>query len=389
MRVFAGFGQQRILLPEARMGSEDNQENYQLRYYIALSAPPTRTVADGREPFMRPEPGFNPSWFHKHCGVDFSQRWHTDVEYRLQCHEAMSKEVRRRFPGSNIGGIDDGAAPDLLTGLYGIAVVPVMFGRSIQYFCDKWPQPQPEPLTDEQADALSPPNLRDNEFFQGILGQLDQIEKLTGTARGYLNWQGVLNTAFRLRGDKIFTDLFDNPQRAHHIFECVAATMIEGIKLLHDRQRQAGVDEKFATISNCVVNMISPEQYSEHLLRYDLKIRAEFDKFAIHNCAWVVDPYMNAYATVPRLGYLDMGITSDLKRARKLFPATRRNVLYTSMDLANKSDEQIRNDFEHMAADFAPCDVGLPDIETDVPDSRLMFAMDLCKEYSDKYGDKK
>ncbi|MHC4361508.1 MAG: hypothetical protein ACYSTZ_01675, partial [Planctomycetota bacterium] len=76
---------------------------YQLRYYIALSAPPTRTLAEGTEPFMRPEPGFNPSWFHKSCGIDFSERWHKDVEHRLQCHQAMSDEVRRRFPGRNIG----------------------------------------------------------------------------------------------------------------------------------------------------------------------------------------------------------------------------------------------------------------------------------------------
>jgi hypothetical protein len=370
------------------MRTEKETNGYQLRYYIALSAPPTRTLADGSEPFMRPEAGFNPSWFHKFCGVDFSQQWHEDADYRLRCHESMSSEVRRRFPGRNIGGLGDEQPPDLLTGVYGIAVVPVMFGQSIQYFPDKWPQPYREPLTDDQADALLPPDVDNNDFFQGILNQLDRIEQLTGSVRGYLNWQGVLNTAFRLRGQRIFTDLFDAPERAHHIFECISTTMVDGIKKLHERQKRAGVDEKFATISNCVVNMISPEQYREHLLPYDSKIRAEFEKFGIHNCAWVVDPYMDAYATVPKLGYIDMGVTSDLTRAKQLFGETRRNVLYTSMDLANKSEEQIRDDFEKIARQLAPCDVGLPDIEIDVPDRRVMFAMDICKELSDTYGDK-
>ncbi|MHC4498427.1 MAG: uroporphyrinogen decarboxylase family protein [Planctomycetota bacterium] len=359
---------------------------YQLRYYIALSAPPTRTLADGTEPFMRPEPGFNPSWFHKYCGIDFSERWHTDVDYRLQCHQAMSDEVRGRFPARNIGEVYDGKPPDLLTGLYGTAVVPVMFGQSIRYFADKWPAPHGEHLSDEQADALSPADPDNNELFQDILSQIDKIEQLTGTARGYLNWQGVLNTAFRLRGERIFMDLFDGPDRAHHIFECVTRTMIDGIKKLHEKQNQAGVDEKFATISNCVVNMISPDHYRDHLLPYDLKIRAEFEKFGIHNCAWVVDPYMDAYATVSKLGYIDMGITSNLKKAKQLFPDTRRTVLYTSMDLANKSEDQLREDFEKIAREFAPCDVGLPDIEVDVPDERVTFAVDLCKEFSEKYG---
>jgi len=336
---------------------------------------------------MRPEAGFNPSWFRKYCGVDFSQRWHSDPDYRLQCHRAMGDEVRRRFPGRDIGGVNDSEPPDLLTGVYGSAVVPAIFGQSIKYFDDKWPAPHGKPLTDTEADSLSPADPENNEFFQGILNQLDRIKQLTGTARGYLNWQGVLNTAFRLRGERIFMDLFDTPERAHHIFECVATTMINGIKKLHQRQRQAGVDDKFATISNCVVNMISSAHYEEHLLPFDLKIRAEFENFGIHNCAWVVDPYMEAYATVSRLGYIDMGITSNLKKAKRLFPDARRNILYTSMDLANKSEGQIRDDFEKIATQLAPCDVGLPDIEVDVSDERIMFAMDLCEEFSSRYGE--
>jgi len=376
------YGQERFL-----MCLSDNGNNYQLRYYIALSAPPTRTPADGSERFMRPEVGFNPSWFHKNCGIDFSQRWHEDVDYRLRCHEKMADEVRRRFSGRSIGGVDDGQPADLITGLYGIAVVPAMFGQSIRYFDSKWPQPCGEHLTDEEADALEPADVDNNELFQSIIGQVDRIEELTGSARGYLNWQGVLNTAFRLRGERIFMDLFDSPERAHHVFECIARTMIEGIKKLHERQRIAGVDEKFATISNCVVNMISPEHYSEHVLGYDMKIRGEFEKFGIHNCAWVVDPYMDSYATVPRLGYIDMGVTSDMKRAKELFGDARRTVLYTSMDLANKSKEDVRSDFERIAREISPCDVGLPDIEVDVSDERVLYAMDLCEEMNQKYGE--
>ena len=368
------------------MENAENGKARQLRYYIALSAPPTRSCADGSEGFMRPEPGFNPSWFHKFCEVDFSQRWHEEPEYRLECYNRMGDEVCKRFPGRNIGGIDDGEPVDLITGLYGSAHVPAMFGQQIKYFADKWPAPHGERLTDAQADALTPVDLANNEFFQGILRQVDRIKELTGSARGFLNWQGVLNTSFRLRGETIFMDLFDNPGRAHHIFDCVATTMIDGIKMLLEKQRAAGVEYRFATIANCVVNMMSADHYREYLLPYDLKIRGEFRDFGIHNCAWIVDPYMEAYATIPDLGYIDMGITSDLQKAKRLFPETRRNILYTSMDLANKSEQEIREDFEKIATELAPCDVGLPDIEIDVPDERVLLAMNLCEELSEKYG---
>jgi len=261
-----------------------------------------------------------------------------------------------------------------------------MFGQSIKYFHDTWPVAKDTSLTDSQADSLAPVDPDSNDFFQGILEQCNRIEKLTGTIRGYLNWQGVLNTAFRLRGERIFVDLYDCPRRAEHIFECVAATMIDGMKMLFERQRKAGFDVEFATISNCVVNMISPEHYRDHVLGFDLKIRNEFKNFGIHNCAWVVDPYMDAYARVPKLGYIDMGMTSDFGKAKKLFPDARRNVLYTSMDIADKSPQGIRDDFERVARELAPCDVGLLNLGPEVEDEQVIFFMDLCEQLSSKYG---
>ena len=369
------------------MNADEKSETHQLRYYIALAAPPTREPADGSEAFMRAEVGFNLLWFTRYCeGVSFESRWHENPDYRLECHEIMSGEVRRRFAGRNIGGVDDGKPPDLLTGLYGGTVVAGMFGRPIKYFHDTWPVAKGTHLTDSQVDSLAPVEPGSNAFFQGILKQLDRIEQLTGTARGYLNWQGVLNTAFRLRGEKIFVDLCDCPQRAQHVFDCVATTMINGMKRLYERQRAAGFEVEFATISNCVVNMISPEHYTEYVLPFDLKIRNEFTNFGIHNCAWVVDPYMEAYATVPKLGYIDMGMTSDFEKAKRLFPGARRNVLYTSMDMEDKSRQQIIDDFERVAGELAPCDVGLLNLGPEVEDEQVLFFMDLCEELNAKYG---
>ncbi len=356
---------------------------HQLRYYIAFSAPPTRTPADGSEPFVRAEVGFTPSWFHEFCGIDFSERWHRDADYRMKSYELMRDEVRRRFPDRGIGG-DDDQPPDLLTGIYGGCVVAAMFGQGIQYWPDNFPASSHDfHLSAEQASALTPVEPDENPFFLSILEQLDRILELTGTARGFLNWQGVLNTAFRLRSADIFTDLIDDPGRARHVFDCVATTMIAGLQRLHEVQRKAGVDYRFATISNCVVNMISPEHYEEYLLPFDRKIRDRFESFGIHNCAWTVDPYMDAYAQVPDLGYLDMGLDSDLSRAKRLFPVTRRNVLYTAMDMAEKTKGEIRSDFERIARELGPCDLGLPNMETRVPDERILWAMDLCQELSE------
>jgi hypothetical protein len=140
------------------------------------------------------------------------------------------------------------------------------------------------------------------------------------------------------------------------------------------------VDYPFLSIANCTVNMAGPTMYERLLLPYDQRIRQEFRHFGIHNCAWTVTPYLDAYASIPHVGYIDMGLDSDMRMARQKFPHARRNLLYTSMDLRDKTDHELLQDFERIAQELAPCDVGLPDIESDVPEERIMFVMDLCSE---------
>lgn len=358
----------------------------QLKYYINLGCPPIRTPVEGNEPFLRPEVGFNPSWFHAHCDADFSEKWHKDITDRFETHQKMSGEVKRRFPGYNIGRVNENLPPDLLTGIYGIGIMDLIFKRPLRYFPDKWPVPVGHKMSNEEIMQLEVPDLEQDPFLYHICEQIDEIYKITGDVRGYLNWQGNLNTGFRFRGDNIFTDLIANESLTDQLFEIVTDTYIQGVKLIYKKQREYGIKNKFATIANCTVNMVGPDVYASSLLRYDVKISDHFESIGIHNCAWTVTPYIDHYKEVPRVSYIDMGIDSDLAKAKDVFPEARRNCLYTSMDLKNKSEEEIKIDFEFIAQNLAPCDVGLPDIEYDVPDDRIMFALDLCEELSEKYG---
>jgi len=69
----------------------------QLISYIAPGAPATRKPATGAEAFVRPEIGFTPRWYRRALGIDFSQRWHEDVDYRLRCREEMADEEKQEI----------------------------------------------------------------------------------------------------------------------------------------------------------------------------------------------------------------------------------------------------------------------------------------------------
>jgi len=356
-------------------------ETCKLVSYIAPAAPATRRPAKGDEEFLRPEMGFTPNWYRTTLGIDFGQRWHTDPVYRRETILAMRGELKRRFGDMKIGGIDRPDEPmDLLTGTYGCSSVAAIYGVPIVYAEDNWPNCEHRYLSDEEVDYLEAPELDTNPFFQELMAQVDWIAGHEGRVEGFINWQGVLNNAFRLRGEKFFYDMIDSPQRCRRLFDCICTTMIEGAKRLHKRQLESGVKVGFFTVSNCLVNMVSPELYRDILLPFDVRIAEGFGCIGIHNCAWNADPYIGDYATVPNLGYIDMGLDSDLVRAKEAITHARRALMYTPMDLANKSLKTIRADLERVAREYAPCDVVVGDIEAGTPDERVLAFLELCGE---------
>jgi hypothetical protein len=355
----------------------------QLISYIAPAAPATRRPGFGNEPFLRPEIGFTPKWYHHNLKIDFDEPWHTDPAFRRDTIIRMQEELKRRFPNTQIGRTDQpDKTMDLLTGTYGVCSIAAIYGVSIIYRKDNWPDCARQYLDEKEIEQLEPPDLGKNAHFQALMKQVDWIAKKEGRIEGYINWQGVLNNAHRLRGQDLFIDLMVNPDLANHLFDCVTTTMIDAAERLHARQRETGVDVRFFTISNCLVNMVSSEQYTEFLLPCDLRIAGAFETVGVHNCTWNANPYLDTYARISNIRYIDMGQDSDLPKVQELFPQGRRAIMYSPVDVTGKSLAGIRTDLEKIADEYGPCDIVAADIDVDTPDQRVLDFIDLCEEIS-------
>ena len=378
----------------ASLQNINKMNKHQLISYIAPGAPATRRPAPGSGtqdfasglPVLRPEIGFTPRWYRKSLGIDFGERWHTDPAYRRETRIQMAAELERRFPGTFIGKTSDGTL-DFLTGTYGASAIAAIYGVPVRYDSEQWPTSEHQYFTDEEVDNLTPPDLDQNLFFQSLMDQVDWIGNHEGKIRGFMNWQGILNNAQRLRGQEIFMDMFMAPERTLHLLDCVCTTMIDAAKRLHQKQRKYEEIVPFFTVSNCLVNMVDPGLYEQFLLPFDQKIAASFEVTGIHNCAWSATPYLDLYARIPGVGYLDMGHGSDLVKARSLFPETRRAIMYTPMELADKPEDEIRNDLERILTEYGPCDIVAADIEHGTPDSRVLDFIRICNEISTNYTD--
>jgi len=352
-----------------------------LRNHIPISGPARREPADGTESDMRVSLGFVPAWFHQRCGIDFSEKWHQDPFYRYGSLVKMKRVLCKAFP--SVAYWDEDYKEDLATisGCYGAYVIPKIFGFPLIYEKDRWPEidRNKEKLSIKEIEELDVDDILLSPFVEEIFHQMDIIEAEWGKIHGYLNWQGVLNNAFHLRGENIFTDFYDKPALVHYFFSIISEVMIGLAKKVQKRQRESVFYVDHFCVSNCTVNMVSPKIYREFLFPYDKKIAESFERFGMHTCNWNVTSYLEEIRKLPKVGYLDMGITSDMKKVKKMFPDTRRAVMYSPVRLQEVSLNEIKEDMEKIYNELSPCDIVMADIQAITSDQRVNQLLKICK----------
>jgi len=358
-----------------------------LRNHIPISSPARREPADGTESDMRVSLGFEPAWFHQRCGVDFTERWHQDPFYRYDSLVKMKKELCKAFPSISYWSEDYKDDLATISGCYGAYVIPKVFGFTLLYEKDRWPEidKNKRKLSVKEVEKINVDNILENSFVEEIFKQMDIIRNQWGKIHGYLNWQGVLNNAFILRGEDIFTDFYDRPAFAHYFFTLLSEVMIRLALKVQKKQRESGFYINHFCVSNCTVNMVSPQIYREFLLPYDKKIaESGFERFGMHTCNWNVTPYLEEIKKIPKVGYLDMGIMSDMKKVKKMFPGARRAVMYSPVRLQEANLNEIKKDMEKIYNELSPCDIVMADIQASISTKRVNEFLQICKNLEEK-----
>ena len=110
------------------------------------------------------------------------------------------------------------------------------------------------------AHTLSAVAISQRPCVSQLLDQMEFTEQKWGAIHGYLNYQGVPNIATKVRSQEIFLDLIGDSEFAHRFFRHIARTIEGTSKMIQERQRKSGFAADLLSVSNCVINMISPEQ---------------------------------------------------------------------------------------------------------------------------------
>ena len=239
--------------------------------------------------------------------------------------------------------------------------------------------------TKEELLSFPPFDPETNPAFRSLSAQMDFIAAKWGKIHGYLGYyQGVLNNALRLRGNEIFLDMVDDADFVKYLLNHIFETTLTLVKLVQQRQRESGFPIDQFSSSNCVINMASPQMYEEFVLPFDIKYSNEFLRYGVHTCNWNASPYLESIRKINKVVYLDMGMDTDMVKARELFPDARRAVLYSPVKIEKLPLDEIRFDFERIREELGPCDIVLADIESSAPNEKVqavVAAADLIAEH--------
>jgi hypothetical protein len=317
---------------------------------------------------------FSPDWFCRRMDLDYGERWHRDPVHRRESFVSMARALNEEFPDLRLGGEPESIRGGL-SQVNTCALMAAVFDQEILFARDQWPENRKRLLDDAAADSLEVPRITAHPVFEDLMRQIELIEREWGAVDGELNYQGVLNTAFRLRGEQIFLDMVAEPQRAHRVLEVVFRTMVALADAVYSRQAQAGVQKDYFVTSNCVVNMISEAHYREFVMPYDRLLAEHYRCFGIHNCGWSVDAYAEAYAEIGELGYLDFGLRSNLGLLKELFPGTVLTVILNPDDVLGRNPREIEKDLRRLQGTLGSCRIILGSLDgaTDSEEVRRFF----------------
>ena len=342
---------------------------------------------------------FHPDWWYQNYELTFEKDFFYDPDIRVEADRKMRKILFERF--GNLGMGERHPEPRPCIGAIHLAagyIISEMFGCDIKYYREASPEVLPKMMSDKEADSIEPINLGENAAFKQVKKLVDELKNQFGYVMGDINWQGVLNVALDIRGQAIFIDMMQNPDRARRIFDSITKTIIDFVNYIRGETGTSSisvnravkyVEPKINLHSNCTVAMISPKLYEKFLLEYDIKLSEALQPYGIHHDGPNLHLHADGYAKVPNVCFFDVGWRSDISLCRKKLPNAFFNLRYDPVKLRTAPPEEVKRDVLRMLKEAGdPHKVGFCCINmgSDTPDENIATIHHTVEEYKKEFA---
>ena len=271
-------------------------------------------------------------WLHEQGGFEFDEAYYLDPDTHLQREEQIHAFVASRFPDdpvynmeAHLGRIEYRQQPTALVGalqpnlLLGAAV-----GAQFVFYGDKDPDITPAPLAHIRDLTQLPIVDWEHQWPMRLLldqtrmmrtkwhGQRTVVPPFFWDTGGRATIHGVLTTAQKLLGERIFIELIDNPSFVRGLLQWISDSYVQLIELFANA---ADMKVTGIHIGECSLCTISASVFRETVLPYVNALSHRFGAVRLHSCGQS-NHLLDAFQEVQHLGSLNVGSNTSLVHMR-------------------------------------------------------------------------
>jgi hypothetical protein len=339
---------------------------------------------------------FHPSWWHRHAGISFDEDFFYHPARRVEEERRMERVLYERFGDLGLGGDRDRDLP-VIGPVHNAAgyLLSEMLGCRVEYSGDAPPRiipaNRPELEIDVEAAFESP-------SFRRWQALISSLKARFGCVTGDINWGGVLNIALDLRGQGVFLDMTDLPDKVRLFFRRIAEVIERftetvaaetGTTSVSVNRTVRHIRPAVLLHSECALTMISTRHYEDFLLPIDSAWCQRRRPFGIHYCGADPHRFAPAFAKIAHLDFLDVGWGGDVGALRRRLPGTFLNIRLSPVEIVDQSVDEIRRAItDRVSASGNPWLTGVCCINMDdrVSDDRVRTMFETVFELRESAG---
>lgn len=311
-----------------------------------------------RTPILPVEIVLAPDWWYAHAGITFDRDFFFHPLRRVEAERKMEQVLYEQWGRFGLGQDRNRDLP--LVGATHLAagfMISEMLGCQVDYHEDAPPQVHPAEITDLTLNEESPfatPTFRQFEQLN------ESLKSKYGRLAGDVNWGGVLNVALDLRGQDLFLDFADQPDRVRDFIGSIGRVISRFVDTVESRTGSSSISvnrnvrhlpRPVFLHSECSHTMISSETYEEFLLDIDVAWSRRKRPFGIHYCGPDPHRFAASFARIPHLDFLDVGWGGDVRVLRRHLPHTFLNIRLSPVEILKQTPAQIRQTIRRLVAD--------------------------------------
>ena len=337
---------------------------------------------------------FHPSWWHKYAGVDFTQEFFDEPEYRMECDLKMKKALYVHFGDYGLGDKAPEKRPLLGTDFLAAGYLySEILGCEIIYEPDNSPQVICMGLDEDEIGKIEVPDLDKSEVWSRTQKQIDYLTEKYGHVESHVNLMGIQNIAMDIMGQDVMVDYYSAPDEVRALLQKIKDMSIDIGRRFYSLSKdisggvtaivQQDVPGNYLT-SNCSVEMVSNQLYEEFLLGYDQQLADAFPNFGIHHCGKSMEHVVEGYSKIPQLKFAEVGAFSDIRRVREVLPDVFLNARYSPVRLCKASEQEFMAEVRDLilggmnpAGQISISCVGL---DSNVDDKQIRYFLQACEE---------